>query len=100
MALKIRLARLGDKGSPFYRIVVAENRSPSDGKFIEILGTYDPKSNGSDGIKINKETAISWIAKGAVPTDTTKALLVKAGVLTQETKVKKETKTKIKKEKK
>ncbi|MCL2228973.1 MAG: 30S ribosomal protein S16 [Firmicutes bacterium] len=81
MALKIRLTRLGDKGNPFYRVVVAESRSPRDGKFIEILGTFDPKGTDDSAIKIDREVAMSWIAKGALPTDTAHAVLVKAKVL-------------------
>ena len=82
MALKIRLTRLGDKGNPFYRVVVTENRAPRDGKFIAILGTYDPKTpNTKDGIKIDRDIAMEWIAKGATPTDTAGMVLVKAGVL-------------------
>jgi len=84
MALKIRLTRLGDKGSAFYRVVVAESRSPRDGKFIEVLGTFDPKGTGPDAIKVDKTVALGWIAKGAQPTDTAKAVLVKAGVLPAE----------------
>ena len=85
MALKIRLTRLGDKGNAFYRVVVAESRSPRDGKFIEILGTYDPKStDAKEGIKIDKDVALGWIAKGAQPTDTAKAVLIKAGIMPAE----------------
>jgi len=81
MALKIRLTRLGDKGNAFYRVVVSESSSPRDGKFIEVIGTYDPKGTTADACKINKDAAIGWIAKGAQPTDTAKAVLVKAGVI-------------------
>ena len=84
MALKIKLTRLGDNHNAFYRVVVAESRSPRDGKFIAVLGTFDPKLDDKDGIKIDKEAALGWIAKGAVATDTTKALLVKTGVLPAE----------------
>ena len=80
MALKIRLTRLGDRGNAFYRVVVAESRSPRDGKFIEVLGTYDPKLSGADAVKINKDAALGWVAKGAQPTDTAKAVLKKAGI--------------------
>lgn len=81
MSLKIRLTRLGDKGNAFYRMVVAENTSSRDGKFIDIVGTYDPKVDGKDGIKLDKKKALGWVAKGATPTDTAKAVLVKAGIL-------------------
>ena len=85
MALKIRLARLGDKGNPFYRIVVADSRSPRDGKFVEILGAHDPKvSDASKATKVDKDLVAAWIAKGAQPTDTVRALLIKAGALKAE----------------
>ena len=85
MALKIRLTRLGDKGNPFYRVVVAESRSPRDGKITELLGTFDPKGkDAKTAIKIDKDKTMSWIAKGALPTDTARAVLVKAGILEAE----------------
>ena len=77
MALKIRLTRLGDKKSPFYRVVVADSRSPRDGKFVEILGTYNPLTNPAE-IKIDNEKADKWLKNGAIPTDTVKDLLVKS----------------------
>lgn len=80
MAVKIRLTRMGDKKSPFYRVVVADSRSPRDGKFIDIVGIYNPKTEPAE-IKIDAEKAKSWILKGAQPTDTARALLVGAGVL-------------------
>ncbi len=80
MALKIRLTRLGDKKSPFYRVVVADSRSPRDGKFVEILGTYNPLTNPAE-IKINNEKAVEWIKNGAQPTDTAKELLIKSGAI-------------------
>ena len=80
MAVKIRLTRMGDKKSPFYRVVVADSRAPRDGKFIDIVGTYNPKTEPTE-IKINSEKATEWINKGAQPTDTVRALLVGAGVL-------------------
>ena len=83
MALKIKLTRLGDKKSPFYRVVVAESRSPRDGKFVEVLGTFDPKSKEFDA-KIDKERMLDWISKGATPTDTVNAILVKAGIIKAE----------------
>jgi len=78
--LKIRLTRLGDKKSPFYRVVVAESRSPRDGKFIEVLGTFDPLVT-ENAYKIDKDKTLEWISKGAIPTDTARATLVKAGIL-------------------
>lgn len=80
MAVKIRLTRLGDKKSPFYRVVVADSRSPRDGKFIDIIGTYNPLKNPAE-VKINVTKAKEWIALGAQPTDTAKSLLVKTGVI-------------------
>jgi small subunit ribosomal protein S16 len=85
MSVKIRLTRLGDKGNPFYRLVVAEHSNPRDGKFIQILGTYDPNAKDkSEAIKVNREIALEWIAKGAQATDTARMVLVKAGVLADE----------------
>ncbi|MBI4596655.1 MAG: 30S ribosomal protein S16 [Candidatus Tectomicrobia bacterium] len=80
MAAKIRLRRMGAKKRPFYRIVVADSRSPRDGKFIESLGTYDPGTEPST-IKVNRDKAQWWIAKGAQLTDTAKSVLAKAGVI-------------------
>ena len=80
MAVKIRLTRLGDKKAPFYRVVVADSRSPRDGRFIDNIGTYNPLTDPAE-IKIDVEKAQKWIANGAQPTDTAKALLVKSGVI-------------------
>lgn len=80
MALKIRLTRLGDKKSPFYRVVVADSRSPRDGKFVEVLGTYNPLTNPAE-IKINNEKAAAWLKNGAQPTETARELLIKSGVI-------------------
>lgn len=80
MAVKIRLTRLGDKKTPFYRVIVADSRSPRDGRFIDILGTYNPLVDPAE-IKIDAEKAKKWISNGAKPTDTAKALLVKAGAI-------------------
>ncbi|PKM72463.1 MAG: 30S ribosomal protein S16 [Firmicutes bacterium HGW-Firmicutes-16] len=78
--VKIRLHRMGAKKNPFYRIVVADSHSPRDGKFIEEIGTYDPLSTPS-GIKVDSERAKYWIANGAQPTETVRALLKKAEAL-------------------
>ena len=83
MAVKIRLTRLGDKKNTFYRIVVADSKSPRDGKFIEVLGTFNPLVNPPE-IKVDKDLVKSWLEKGATPTDTAKAVLVEAGALTAE----------------
>ncbi len=78
MAVKIRLKRMGMKKKPFYRIVVADERTPRDGRFIEEIGTYDPMTNPAQ-IKIDVEKAESWMKNGAQPTDTVRILLKKAG---------------------
>ena len=78
--VKIRLRRMGAKRAPFYRIVVADSRYPRDGRFIEEIGTYNPTTTPSE-IKVDAEKAKQWIANGAQPTDTVKALLKKEGVL-------------------
>lgn len=80
MAVKIRLHRMGAKKAPFYRIVVADSRYPRDGRFIEEIGTYNPVVSPVE-IKVDAEKAKQWIANGAQPTDTVKALLKKEGVL-------------------
>ena len=75
--VKIRLRRMGAKKGPYYRIVVADSRSPRDGRFIEEIGTYDPLSE-SEKLKVDLERAKYWIANGAQPTDTVRGLLKKA----------------------
>ncbi len=75
--VKIRLRRMGAKKSPFYRVVVADERYPRDGRFIEEIGYYNPMTSPAE-IKIDAEKAAAWIAKGAQPTDTVKALLKKS----------------------
>ena len=77
--VKIRLKRMGQKKAPFYRIVVSDSRSPRDGRFIEEIGTYDPKTEPST-IKINEERAKKWLATGAQPTETVEKLLKIAGI--------------------
>ena len=78
--MKIRLRRMGAKKAPFYRVVVADSRFPRDGRFIEEIGYYDPTKEPSV-IKIDGEKAKKWIANGAQPTDTVRALLKKTEVL-------------------
>ena len=78
--VKMRLKRMGAKKSPFYRIVVADSRSPRDGKFIELIGTYNPLTTPAE-IKVDEELAIEWLNKGAIPTDTVKNILSKAGIM-------------------
>ncbi len=80
MAVKIRLRRMGAKKAPFYRIVVADSRYPRDGRFIEEIGTYNPTETPPE-VKVDADKAKQWIANGAQPTDTVKALLKKEGVL-------------------
>ena len=77
--VKIRLRRMGAKKAPFYRIVVADSRYPRDGRFIEEIGTYDPKANPAE-LKVDVERAQAWIKTGAQTTETVKSLLKKAGV--------------------
>ena len=77
--VKIRLKRVGAKKQPFYRVVVADSRSPRNGRFIEEIGYYNPLTNPAE-IKIDAEKATKWIANGAQPTETVKALLKKAGI--------------------
>jgi small subunit ribosomal protein S16 len=86
MSLKIRLARGGAKKRPFYRVVVADSRSPRDGRYIEKLGTFDPlkAKDAADRVILDAEKAKEWIAKGAQPTDRVARLLDAAGVVTRE----------------
>ena len=80
MAVKIRLKRMGAKKAPFYRIVVADSRSPRDGRFIDQIGTYNPLTTPAE-IKIDEEAAQKWLNNGAIPTDTVKNLFSKAGIM-------------------
>lgn len=79
MAVKMRLKRMGKKRAPFYRVVVADARSPRDGRFIEEIGTYDPNVEPS-AVKINAELAKKWLNNGAQPTETVAKLLKDAGI--------------------
>lgn len=83
MSVNIRLRRTGKRKMPNYRIVVAESRFPRDGRFLEILGHYNPRSNPV-AVSINKERALHWIGVGARPTDTVKRLLIQQGILQKE----------------
>ncbi len=78
--VKIRLRRMGAKKAPFYRIVVADSRSPRDGRFIEEVGYYDPMKNPAD-VKIDGEKVQKWISNGAQPTETVKSILKKNGLI-------------------
>lgn len=79
MAVKIRLKRMGKKKAPFYRIVVADSRSPRDGRFIEEVGTYDPSKDPSV-FDVNEESVKKWLSTGAKPTETVGKLLKIAGI--------------------
>ena len=80
MAVKMRLRRMGAKKAPFYRVIVADSRSPRDGRFIDEIGYYNPLTNPAE-IKIDAEKAKKWISNGAQPTETVKSLLKKSGIV-------------------
>ena len=80
MAVKMRLRRMGAKKAPFYRVIVADSRSPRDGRFIEEIGYYNPLTNPAE-IKIDAEKAKKWMDNGAQPTETVKSLLKKSGIV-------------------
>ncbi len=79
MSVKIRLARHGTKKKPFYRIVVADNESPRDGKFLEVVGTYNPLMDPAE-VNLKDERVKYWMGQGAIPTGTVKNLLKKQGI--------------------
>ena len=80
MAVKIRLRRMGAKKAPFYRVIVADERSPRDGKFIDEIGYYNPLRDPAE-IKIDSEKATKWLENGAQPTETVKSILKKSGIV-------------------
>ena len=80
MAVKLRLKRMGAKQKPFYRIVAADSRSPRDGRFIEIVGTYNPVKKPAE-VTVNEELALKWLNNGAEPTETVRAILRKEGII-------------------
>jgi small subunit ribosomal protein S16 len=82
MSVKIRLKRIGTHKKPFYRMIVADSRSPRDGRFIEEIGTYDPVKKDAP-VKVDEGKALDWLKKGAVPTDTVRSLLSKVGIMKQ-----------------
>jgi small subunit ribosomal protein S16 len=82
VAVKLRLMRMGKKKQPTYRVVAADVRSPRDGRFIEIVGIYDPRREPSD-IRIDNDKAVAWLSKGAQPTDTVRKLLKVSGAWEQ-----------------
>lgn len=79
MAVTIRLTRMGAKKKPFYRVVVADSRFPRDGRFIDVVGSYDPHPN-PPAINLNREKIDAWLKRGAHPTTTVKSLMKKAGI--------------------
>ena len=91
MAVKLRLQRFGAHKNPYYRIVAADSRSPRDGRFIEVVGTYNPITEPAE-VKINEELANKWLDNGAQPTDTVRDLLKKQGILANRHNRKKESK--------
>jgi small subunit ribosomal protein S16 len=80
MAVKLRLMRMGKKKQPTYRVVAADSRSPRDGRFIEILGTYEPRADPSN-VKIDNARAVKWLSEGAQPTDRVAKLLAQSGAM-------------------
>ena len=90
MAVKLRLTRMGAKKKPTYRIVATDSRKARDGQYLELVGTYAPVGEGQ--VKVNEEVALKWLNNGAIPTDTVKNLLSKAGIMKKfaDSKVKKD----------
>ncbi|AFS40105.1 MULTISPECIES: 30S ribosomal protein S16 [Leuconostoc] len=84
MSVKIRLKRMGAKKRPFYRVVIADSRSPRDGRFIETVGTYNPITQPAE-IKLDEEKILSWLSNGAQPSETVRNLLSNAGILAKHT---------------
>ena len=80
MAVKLRLKRMGAKQKPYYRIVAADSRSPRDGKFIELVGTYNPVK-GQEVVTIDEEKALKWLNNGAEPTETVRNILSSQGIM-------------------
>ena len=97
MAVKMRLTRMGDKKSPFYRVVITDSRTARDGAYIDKVGYYNPKTQPAQ-IVIDSEKAKDWLAKGVQPTDTVKNILVNEGILPKPTKLS-PAKTKVRKSK-
>lgn len=80
MAVKLRLMRMGAKKKPFYRVVAADSRTKRDGKYIELIGTYNPVTEPAE-VKINEEVALKWLSEGAIPTDTVRSLFSRQGIM-------------------
>ena len=91
MAVKLRLKRMGSKKRPFYRVVAADSRSPRDGRFIEVVGTYNPITEPAE-IKIDEEKAMKWLKDGDIPTDTVRDLFRSQGIMEKFHNSKKESK--------
>ena len=81
MEVKLRLTRMGAKKRPTYRIVATDSRSPRDGKYLELIGTYSPIDSEENQVKVNEEVALKWLNKGAIPTDTVRNILSKEGIM-------------------
>lgn len=79
MSVRIRLRRMGARKQPFYRVVVADSRSPRDGRFLDTIGTYNPRTEPAE-IRIDREKALAWLESGAEPTDTARSLLSRVGI--------------------
>lgn len=79
MSVRIRLRRMGAKKKPFYRVVVADSRSPRDGRFLDTIGTYDPRTEPA-AVRIDREKTLRWLEEGALPTDSARSLLSQAGI--------------------
>ncbi len=82
MAVRIRLRRIGTHKKPFYRLVVADSRSPRNGRFIDMIGTYDPLKKPA-AVTVDQEKTLDWLKKGAIPSDTVRTLLSKKGIMKQ-----------------
>lgn len=91
MAVKLRLRRMGAKKRPFYRVVAADSRSPRDGRFIEVVGTYNPIEEPAT-IKLDEEKVMKWLSQGAIPTDTVRDLFRSQGIMEKFHNSKKESK--------
>ena len=96
MAVKLRLKRIGGRQKPFYRIVAADSRSPRNGKFIELIGTYNPLK-GNEVVSVDEEKVMKWLNNGAEPTDTVRNILSNQGIMKKYTDSKAKTKTKTSK---
>lgn len=92
MAVKLRLTRMGAKKRPTYRIVASDSRKSRDGQYIELLGTYNPLASDAEKVKLNEDLALSWLNKGAIPTDTVRSILSQEGIMKKFHESKKENK--------